>query len=112
MDKGEFDNGIKDFTEAIRLQPDLAVAWSNRSIARFKMKEYDRALSDVTEALRLAPGNVTFRTRRAHTRLRMGLHDLALQELNEVIREAPTTADAYYTRGVLYLHFPRSRLES
>ena len=31
--KGEFDKAIADFTEAIRLKPDFAVAYLNRGIA-------------------------------------------------------------------------------
>jgi hypothetical protein len=32
-DKGEHDSAIKDYSEAVRLNPQLAVAWFNRGSA-------------------------------------------------------------------------------
>ena len=46
---------ISDFTEAIRLDPKLAVAYCNRGIAYEKQHNFDKAISDYNEAIRLDP---------------------------------------------------------
>src|SRR4051812_34388791 len=39
----EFDQAIADYTEAIKLQPDLAPAFSDRATTYVEVKEYDKA---------------------------------------------------------------------
>jgi tetratricopeptide (TPR) repeat protein len=44
--KGAYDEAIRDFDEAIRLDPNAAAAFLNRSIARHANGEYDAAIRD------------------------------------------------------------------
>ncbi len=53
--KGDLDGALKDYTEAIRLKPDLAEAYNNRGVARAAKGDPDGALKDCTEAIRLKP---------------------------------------------------------
>ena len=46
---------IACFTEAIRLDPDLAVAYYNRGLAYLKKGQSDKAIADFTEAIRIVP---------------------------------------------------------
>ena len=55
--KEEFDNAIKDLTEAIRLDPQAATD-NDRGIAWRAKKDYDKAIEDYTEAIRLDPKHV------------------------------------------------------
>ena len=43
------------YTEAIRLDPKLAMAYNNRGIAYDEKGEYDKAIADCSEAIRLDP---------------------------------------------------------
>ena len=56
-EKGEFDKAIKDFSEAIRLDPKNAEAFVFRGIARGEKKDYPAAIEDFTEAINLDPKN-------------------------------------------------------
>ena len=47
-DRNYFGEAIKDFTKAIRLKPDEAKFYYNRSRIRLKWKEWDGAKSDLT----------------------------------------------------------------
>ena len=46
---------IADFTEALRLEPDNAVAYRDRGAVSSQMRDYDRALGDFSRALQLNP---------------------------------------------------------
>jgi tetratricopeptide (TPR) repeat protein len=54
-EKKEYDKAVREFTEAIRLDPKNAEAYHERGRAYFEMKEYDKAISDFTEAIRIEP---------------------------------------------------------
>lgn len=52
---GAYDAAIKDYDEAIRLDPTHAAAFYGRGLAWYFKKEYDRAIRDFDEAIRLVP---------------------------------------------------------
>ena len=52
--KKEYDKAIADYTEAIRLDPKNARAYTNRG-GLGRQEEYDKAIADFTEAIRLDP---------------------------------------------------------
>ncbi len=53
--KGDYDRAIADYTEAIRLNPQLANAYANRGNSYYYKKDYDRAIADYEAALRIDP---------------------------------------------------------
>jgi tetratricopeptide (TPR) repeat protein len=54
-DKKEFAKAVVDYTEAIRLNPNVRAPFNNRAIALRELKEYAKALADYTEAVRIDP---------------------------------------------------------
>ena len=50
----QYSNAIKDYTQAIALQPNYLMAYHYRGMVRFKMEDMYGALSDFTKALSLA----------------------------------------------------------
>ncbi|MFO0877783.1 MAG: serine/threonine-protein kinase [Gemmataceae bacterium] len=55
---GDHDNAIRDATEAIRLDPTLARAYSTRGSSYRLKGQFDLAIADCSEAIRLDPANV------------------------------------------------------
>ena len=51
----QYDEAIADFTQAIQLQPDNVVAYTNRGAAYADNWELDRAIADFTQAITLNP---------------------------------------------------------
>ena len=49
----QYERAIVDFTEALRLRPDDALAHYNRGIAYLHLKQYEQAIPDFNEAIRL-----------------------------------------------------------
>ncbi len=50
-----FSEAIRCYSEAIRLQPDLAEAYNNRGSARSDNNDLQGAMADYDEAIRLKP---------------------------------------------------------
>ena len=51
MNKGDFENAVKDFTTAIGMQPANFPALNNRAISFRSMGKYDEAIADYTRVI-------------------------------------------------------------
>lgn len=58
----DYEGAIREYTEAIRLNPSYGEAYGNRGAARFNVKDYRGALSDYDEALKMFPDNQALHT--------------------------------------------------
>jgi tetratricopeptide (TPR) repeat protein len=100
--KGEHDRAIVDFDEAIRLNPQYALAYNNRGVAYNGKGSYDRALLDLDEAIRLNPKLTNAYAARGWAYTGKGSYDRAIADLDEAIRLDPKYAKAYNRRGLAY----------
>jgi len=55
VEQGSYDEAIEECTEAIKLDPNLAIAYNNRAVAYLHMGQYDLAIADCTKAIELDP---------------------------------------------------------
>jgi tetratricopeptide (TPR) repeat protein len=101
--KGDLDRAIKDYDEAIRLDPNFAIAYINRGIAYNSKGNPYRAIADYNEAIRLDPNMATAYNSRGLVYLRRGDLDRANADYNEAIRIDPKFASAYNNRAIIYL---------
>ena len=56
--KKDYDRAIKDYDEAIRLDPKFVLAYNNRGNAYSEKNEFDRAIKEFDEAIRLDPKHI------------------------------------------------------
>ena len=54
---GRFEEAIADYSEVIKLDPDLVSAYIGRGIANTSLGKYDEARADFKKALELEPRN-------------------------------------------------------
>lgn len=90
---------MKDFDEAIRLQPKLRALWSQRCWIHAVVGELQAALADCNEAIRLEPDvSATFDSR-GLTYLKLAQWELAIADFNLALRLDPKLPSALYGRG-------------
>ena len=94
--KNEFDKAIKEYDEAIRLDPDLGAAYVNRGAAWSGKKEYDKAIKDFGEAIRLNPKDAVAFSNRGDAWNNKKEYEKAIKDFGEAIRLNPKFTSAYY----------------
>ena len=129
--RGDYETSIKDFTEALRLNPNMTAAYILRGrayvgsvslvtsiaanfgdvgtggiradvSAEQAARVHDLAIADFTAAIRLDPNSPSALWERGRAYLGNGSFDRAIADFNEVIRLDPNDAGAYNSRGNAY----------
>jgi tetratricopeptide (TPR) repeat protein len=97
--KGQYDDAIKDFDEAIRLRSTFANAFNNRAVAYRNKGDLDHALEDYGEAIRLRPDYIPAFYNRGLVLMDKGEYDRALGDFEIVLRADPQNPLALFRRG-------------
>ena len=100
--KGEYDRAIADFTQALKLDPNLAEAYIGRGDAWNYKDEYDKAIADFDQALKLDPNLAEAYSGRGESWNDKGEYDKAIADFDQALRLNPNLADAYCGRGAAY----------
>jgi tetratricopeptide (TPR) repeat protein len=100
--KKDYDKATSDFNDAIRLDPNFALAYFNRGITYGDKKEYDKAISDFNDAIRLDPNFALAYFNRGIAYDDKKEYDKAISDYNDAIRLNPNSALAYGNRGNAY----------
>ena len=101
------DQSIKDYTQAIRLDPidaDVSYnrgnAYNNRGLAYAALGQYQEAIDDYTRAIRLDPNHLYAYNNRGLAYAALGQYQEAIHDYNQAIELNPTDMNAYYNRGL------------
>lgn len=98
-EQGDRAGSIREYTEALRLDPALMAAYFNRGAAYFSLGKFDEALADFEAALRLAPRFADAILGRGNARFLRTEFDLAMADFDEALRLVPESALAWFYRG-------------
>ncbi len=91
------------FSEAIRLQPDFATAYSNRCLTYIQLAQYKEAIADCSQALALKPTDKEAFLNRGVAAYRLGDFDNAIADATHVLELTPHDPRAYYNRGLAHV---------
>ena len=98
--RGQLDEAVQAYTEAIRFDPGLVQAYNNRGAANINLGKPELAIPDLDEAIKLRPNLAVAHSTRGMAHTSLGQLDRAVRDLNEAIRLNPKFADAYSGRGI------------
>jgi tetratricopeptide (TPR) repeat protein/predicted small secreted protein len=97
-----YEQAIADFTEAIRLDPDNAVAYRERGVVYALRGDTDKAIADLNQAIGLNPQYAFAYYNRGQQYADKKNYDRAIADYNQVIRLDPNFVIAYNNRGDVY----------
>jgi len=100
--KGDYDQAIQDFNQAIRLDPNCAYAFNGLGNANNGKGDYDQAIQDYDRAIRLIPSYGYAFNGRGNAYSSKGEYDRAIQDYDQAIRLTPNYANAFNGRGNAY----------
>ena len=95
---------IDDYTEALKLKPDLVEAYINRGCSYFDIHEYNKAIVDFTESIRLNPDLVESYINRGCSYFNISEYINAIVDFTESIRLNPDLVESYINRGRSYFY--------
>lgn len=99
------DEAIADTTQAIKLTPKSADAYSKRSYAYYRLGEIDRAMKDLDRAIELQQDSVEVYKRRAQILTEYYQDfDAATDEYEQALQHAPSDIELYYLMAQNYIY--------
>jgi len=111
---GQAERARLDYDAALKLNPWLTVAWSNRSLIRKQRGDLKGALADIQRAIALRPNYASGYGNRGNVYRAMGLAPLAFADYEKAIALAPKAARFRLYRGELFYRrkeFARARAD-
>jgi len=98
--KGDFDRAVRDFDQAIKLDPNEAIPLNNRGSAYYQIGQVDRAIQDFDLAIKLNPNYPDALNNRGLAYISQGQYDRAIQDFDQVLKLDPKDADAIRNRAM------------
>ena len=96
---GDYKGAIFEYTQAIRLDPDDALAYRKRGRAKHNLGQYHAAIADYDTVIRLVPDNAYAYIKRGIAKRKLGQHRAAVSDCDTAIRLKPDYSTAYLNRG-------------
>ncbi|MTJ34967.1 tetratricopeptide repeat-containing serine protease family protein, partial [Dolichospermum sp. UHCC 0260] len=98
--KGDKQGAIADYTQAIKMNPNLAELYNNRGAARYDLGDRQGAIADLNQALNINPNFAEVYKNRGVARAKLGDRQGAIADYNQALSINPNFANAYKNRGV------------
>jgi tetratricopeptide (TPR) repeat protein/uncharacterized RDD family membrane protein YckC len=99
--KGDVQQAIKDFSEAIKYAPNQPAGYANRAQAYGKANELDLAIADADRAISLAADNAQLYGLRSSFFRAKGDLDKAIADVEQAIKLNANSAGIYFERGII-----------
>jgi tetratricopeptide (TPR) repeat protein len=99
---GLCQQAIASYSQAIKLNPNYALAYNNRGFAYLYTGDYDRAISDLDKSIARNPNYPVAYSNRAIAYGSKGDFDHALSDFTRALKLNPTSPDDYFHRGINY----------
>lgn len=97
--QGDLAGAIKEFSRALKVNPEFVDAYYKRAITHFDSGDFKAAVEDYDRVLQIDPDNINAYCGRGIARLALGNMQDALEDGNQSIRINSNHAPAYSLRG-------------
>ena len=98
--KGEYEEAIEKYNEAIELNSNYAETYNNRGVVKNKLRKYQEAIADYDKTIELNPNYAIAYSNRGNAKNNLGQYQEAIADHDKAIELNPNYADAYNNRGI------------
>ncbi|MDE0158754.1 MAG: tetratricopeptide repeat protein [Candidatus Dadabacteria bacterium] len=98
--KKNIEKAMKDYDEAIKLDPRCTEAYNNRGSAKSHLGKHEEAIKDYDQAIKLDPQDGMTYYNRGKAKSSLGKHEEAIKDYDQALESGPKAAVAYYSRGM------------
>ena len=100
IERAEYPAAIKDFDQAIELNPDYQNAWYNRGKVKARLGQHKEAIKDYNQAIELNPNDPDVWINRGNAKDDLRQYEEAIKDYNQAIELNPNDPYAWNNRGV------------
>ncbi|MCX6701410.1 MAG: tetratricopeptide repeat protein [Methanomicrobiales archaeon] len=97
---GRYEEALASFDQAIRIKPDLYVAWGGRGIALGNLGRHAEALASFDQVLKINPDLSETWNFRGYALERLDRNNEAVTSYNRALKIDPGNSQAWYNRGI------------
>ena len=97
--QGDLAGAIKEFSRALKVNPQFSDAYYKRAVTRFDFGDLQGAIEDYKEVLQMHPDHINAYCGRGLTNLALGNMEAAIEDATQATRINPKQAQAYSLRG-------------
>ena len=97
--RGELKRAVKDYDQAVKLNPNDADVFFRRGVAHGMLGDTDRAIDDFDQAIKLAPDHVGALYSRGLTYSNKGQWERAIKDYDQAIKLSPNNVMTISNRG-------------
>jgi len=109
----DYKGAIKDYEEAIKIDPGFAKAWYGKAICESILRKYDKALTDFDKAAELDPSNKDIVFNRAYyVKQKTGDYKGAIEDYNYYINSFKKNDDAFVYNNMGFCKYKLDDYES
>ncbi len=99
-ESGNYEGAVEDFNQAIKLDPQNALAYNRRGDAYYRLGDYEQAQADSSQAILLNPQDANAYFDRGFAFSELGKYKEAIADYTQAIKLNSKDAYAYYGRGL------------
>jgi tetratricopeptide (TPR) repeat protein len=100
--QGNYEEALKAYDEAIRINPKIAELWNNKGVILKKQGKFQGAVDSFEEAIKTNSQYINAWNNKGNALSKQGRYSEAIQAYNEAIKVDPRHEAAWYNKGIAF----------